>query len=37
MSLSLWPLQDTGKTVAEVVKEAVAAIGENIQIRRFTK
>jgi elongation factor Ts len=30
-------VKDTSKTVAEVVKEAVAAIGENIQIRRFTR
>ncbi len=30
-------VKDSGKTVAEVVKEAVAAIGENIQIRRFAK
>lgn len=29
--------QDTNKTVADVVKEAVATIGENIQIRRFAK
>jgi Elongation factor TS len=30
-------IKDTDKTVAEVVKETVAAIGENIQIRRFTR
>ena len=30
-------VKDTNKTVAEVVKEAVAAIGENIQIRRFER
>jgi len=30
-------IKDTSKTVAEVVKEAVATIGENIQIRRFAR
>ena len=30
-------IKDTSKTVAEIVKESIAAIGENIQIRRFTR
>ena len=30
-------IKDTSKSVAEVVKAAVASIGENIQIRRFTR
>lgn len=30
-------IKDTNKNVASVVKEAVAALGENIQIRRFEK
>ena len=30
-------IKDTGKTVSDVIKEAVATIGENIQIRRFRK
>lgn len=30
-------LMDQSKTVAEAVKEAIATIGENIQIRRFER
>ncbi len=30
-------LLDQNKTVAEAVKEAVAACGENIQVRRFSR
>ncbi|PRW58941.1 elongation factor Ts [Chlorella sorokiniana] len=30
-------IKDSGKTVAEVIKEAIAGIGENIQIRRFER
>ena len=30
-------IKDSGRTVGEVIKEAVAAIGENIQIRRFQR
>eukprot|EP00877_Chromochloris_zofingiensis_P012636 jgi/Chrzof1/7626/Cz02g30210.t1 len=30
-------LRDNNKTVAEIVKETIAAVGENIQVRRFTK
>ncbi|KAK9829492.1 hypothetical protein WJX72_006188 [[Myrmecia] bisecta] len=30
-------IKDTGKTVSEVIKEAVATIGENIQVRRFAR
>ena len=30
-------IKDSSKTVAEHVKEAVAGIGENIRIRRFTR
>lgn len=30
-------VKDTSKTVEQLVKEAVASIGENIQIRRFAK
>ena len=30
-------IKDTGKTVAEVIKESIATIGENIQIRRFVR
>lgn len=30
-------LRDPNKTVAEIVKETIAAIGENVQIRRFVK
>lgn len=30
-------LLDGNKTVAEAVKEAIAACGENIQIRRFER
>jgi len=30
-------VKDTNKTVAEIVKEAVASIGENIQLRRFKR
>lgn len=30
-------LMDPSKTVEEAVKEAVAAIGEKISVRRFTK
>jgi elongation factor Ts len=30
-------LMDGGKTVGEAVKEAVATVGENIQVRRFTR
>ena len=30
-------IKDSSKTVAEHIKEAVAGIGENIKIRRFTR
>lgn len=30
-------LRDPNKTVAEIVKETVAAVGENIQVRRFDR
>lgn len=30
-------LMDQSKTVGEAIKEAIAAIGENIQVRRFTR
>ena len=30
-------LRDPTKTVAEIVKETIAAVGENVQIRRFVK
>ena len=30
-------IKDSGKTVGEVVKEAIAGIGENIKIRRFER
>jgi elongation factor Ts len=30
-------LMDQNKTVGEAIKEAIAAIGENIQVRRFTR
>ena len=30
-------LRDPNKTVAEIVKETVAAVGENIQVRRFER
>ena len=30
-------IKDTSKTVSEVVKEAIAGIGENIQVRRFSR
>ena len=30
-------IKDTTKTVADVVKEAVAAVGEKITIRRFER
>ena len=30
-------IKDSSKTVAEHIKEAVAGIGENIRIRRFTR
>ena len=30
-------LMDQNKTVGEAIKEAVAAIGENIQVRRFSR
>ncbi|WIA30186.1 hypothetical protein OEZ86_000278 [Tetradesmus obliquus] len=30
-------LRDNNKTVAEIIKEAIAATGENIQVRRFIK
>ena len=30
-------IKDTNKTVQDVVKEAVAAVGENIQVRRFVR
>ena len=30
-------IKDTDKDVASIVKEAVSALGENIQIRRFEK
>ena len=30
-------IKDSSKTVGEHVKEAVAGIGENIRIRRFTR
>ena len=30
-------IKDTTKTVGEVVKEAIAGIGENIQVRRFSR
>eukprot|EP00884_Botryococcus_braunii_P014022 jgi/Botrbrau1/22620/Bobra.176_1s0049.1 len=30
-------VKDTNKTVAEVIKESIATIGENIKVRRFTR
>ncbi|MEW5312706.1 MAG: hypothetical protein WDW38_004320 [Sanguina aurantia] len=30
-------LRDNAKTVTEIVKEVIAALGENIQVRRFTR
>ena len=30
-------IKDTDKTVATILKEAVAALGENIQVRRFDR
>ena len=30
-------LRDPTKTVSEIVKETIAAIGENIQVRRFVR
>lgn len=30
-------IKDTDKTVEELIKEKIAAIGENIQVRRFTR
>jgi elongation factor Ts len=30
-------IKDTDKTVATVIKEAISALGENIQVRRFDR
>ncbi|KAI8466751.1 MAG: hypothetical protein J3K34DRAFT_53980 [Monoraphidium minutum] len=30
-------LRDNNKSVTEIIKETIAAVGENIQVRRFTK
>ena len=30
-------IKDTSKTVAEIIKESIASIGENIQVRRFDR